>query len=187
MWQFFIDIKALFLLRFKPVEEYRYDAVTLTAIILALSLLHSVAMMPIIGAGINAIAFSVCLTLLQWLALSQTMKWFIHFNKAPKLSLAHFVLLSEAIVLPSAFFLWFPAEVSSFVNFTLTMLAFSIQVVAFVRFSSLPLWKILLGYLCYLPVVVVLVSLLLAVFAICGWLDLEAIMKTMEELQKQAK
>lgn len=187
MWQFFIDIKALFLLRFKPVEEYRYDAVTLAVIVLALSLLHAVAMMPLLGAGVNAIALSICLTVFQWLALSQTMKWFLYFNKAPKLPLAHFILLSEALVLPSAFFLWFPVETASLANFTLTIFAFSVQAVALMRFSSLPLWKVLLGYLCYLPVMLVFVLLILLVFALCGWIDLEAMMKTMEELQKQAK
>lgn len=187
MWQFFIDAKELFLLRLKPIEEYRYDPATVIAIVVALSLLQTVGMVPLLGSGITTIAFSFCMTVIQWAALSQVMKWVLYANQAPKLPLAHFILLSEALVLPGALFLWFSPEVSSLANFSLSIFTFSIQIVALIRFSGLSLWKVLLGYLCYVPTMMVLMMLVFAIFVLCGWIDFNTFLKTMEELQQQAK
>lgn len=186
MGQFFSDAKNLLLFKLKPIEQYRYDAITLITIILALGLLRAVHMIPVLGVSKYAIAFSICLTVLQWLTLSQTMKWFLYFNKAPKLPLAPLILLSEALVLPSALFLWFSVEVAAYANLTFRIFSFWMQAFALIRCSNLSLFKVLLGYLCYLPIMVVLLAVLIAWFVGFGWLDFHEIMKAAETLQEQS-
>ena len=61
---------------------------------------------------------------------------------------------------------------------------FWVQIIGLMRMSGQPLMKILIGYLVYLLVLMLLGSLLVALFVQAGWLDIQQINLQMEELMK---
>lgn len=167
--QLLADARDTLLLRYKPSEEYRYSAQTAAAVLLVLGIQNAAFQVPLLGSDFAAIAFSIITVILKWLVLDRVMRLVLGYYGMPKQSLLGFILVSEALMIPTV--AAFYSEAASAVAIFWQIWCFWAQAAGLMYFSKLDGLKVLLGYVCYVIAMFAVLMLLLGIFSAFGWLD----------------
>ncbi|MBP6862906.1 MAG: hypothetical protein KBC57_11195 [Neisseriaceae bacterium] len=185
MLNFLNDAWQLLRLRLKPVAEYRYPGFVVVAILLVLGVVNAQAFMPILGLDQNGtVAVSLAFTVLNWAVFSQTMRLYFRWRGAPDLPLAHFVLLTQALMIPAMAFPYLPAGIAVVLSLVWQFWTLWVQIHGFARFSQLSGLKILLGYVLYVVTLVVASTVLMLALISIGVLDANVIVENVEAMQQ---
>lgn len=185
MLNFLNDAWLLLRLRLKPITEYRYPGFVVVAILLILGVVNAQAFMPILGLDQNGtVAVSLAFTVLNWVVFSQTMRLYFRWRGAPDLPLSHFILLTQALLIPAMIFPYLPAGIAVVVSLVWQFWTLWVQIHGFARFSQLSGVKILLGYILYVVMLVVASTVLMLGLIGFGVLDADTIVKNVETMQQ---
>ena len=175
----FNDAAAIVRLRYRPAEEYRYGAPVVAAVLLALGVIHSAAVAPLIGSGYGTVALSVLMIGVRWLALSQCISAVLHYFGAPRLPLRGYILASEALALPTLLVLYLP-ELAP-LSLLWGLWTFWAQAIGLMRLGGQRGSRVLLGYLAGLLVMGIAYLMLFGIFAAAGWIDMEQALRNMQQ------
>ncbi len=182
LYQFLSGALSALRLRFATPGHYRYGPAVFIAVLVLIAAVNAVGMAPVFGNGNGALAFALCLTVLKVFVLARAMDVTLNYFGAPNVRLLGFILLTEALMIPTLL-VYYVAALAPVALFW-QVWTFWVQIIGLMRMSGQPLMKILIGYLVYLLVLMLLGSLLVALFVQAGWLDIQQINLQMEELMK---
>lgn len=177
MYQFFLDACAALRLRFYPKTHYRYNPLIFVTILLALGLMNMAYMSQILGRQTGITIFIIVLTMVRCGILSMAMEIILgYYNKQP----GHwygYVLTTEVLTLPTLAILYWPqvlaAPGSLWLLWTLV-----VQIFGFVRISQQNIFKVFLGYITYYLMFFLAIGILLLLFSIMGWVDINSMSDT---------
>lgn len=184
MWNFFKDCVNLFLLRFQPLTHYRYHWTTMIGVVSALGVIRYATTYMLLGKGAPILVFCIIVDLVSWLVLSATMNITLpRFWGAPKLPTLNFILVTEALILPTLLFIFLSADVNSALSFFLVSWRFWVQVFGLSILSGVSLWKVLISYLVYFLVFSIIMMFILGIFVALGVFDLQEMMTRIQQMQ----
>lgn len=165
LWDFFQDGIKVFLLRFFPLQHYRYHWTTLFGVLLFLGI--STYLIFYIIIGIHPLIIGLCIfgQILRCIILNETASKVLLIQKNLKLNLFSFIVLTEGLSLILILFYIFPQnEFIQTLGFTISFWLYFIQIKGLQKYSQQPFLKILLAYLIY---TLIFASIILTVLYIC--------------------
>lgn len=171
MYQFFLDACAALRLRFYPKTHYRYNPLIFVTVLLALGLMNMAYMSQILGRQTGITIFIIVLTMVRCGILSMAMEIILgYYNKQP----GHwygYVLTTEVLTLPTLAILYWPQVLAAPGSLWL-LWALVVQICGFVRISQQNIFKVFLGYITYYLMFFLAIGILLLLFSIMGWVDI---------------
>lgn len=171
MYQFFLDACAALRLRFYPKTHYCYNPLIFVTILLALGLMNMAYMSQILGRQTGITIFIIVLTMVRCGILSMAMEIILgYYNKQP----GHwygYVLTTEVLTLPTLAILYWPQVLAAPGSLWL-LWALVVQICGFVRISQQNIFKVFLGYITYYLMFFLAIGILLLLFSIMGWVDI---------------
>lgn len=171
MYQFFLDTCAALRLRFYPKTHYCYNPLIFVTILLALGLMNMAYMSQILGRQTGITIFIIVLTMVRCGILSMAMEIILgYYNKQP----GHwygYVLTTEVLTLPTLAILYWPQVLAAPGSLWL-LWALVVQICGFVRISQQNIFKVFLGYITYYLMFFLAIGILLLLFSIMGWVDI---------------
>lgn len=171
MYQFFLDACATLRLRFYPKTHYRYNPLIFVTVLLALGLMNMAYMSQILGRQTGITIFIIVLTMVRCGILSMAMEIILgYYNKQP----GHwygYVLTTEVLTLPTLAILYWPQVLAAPGSLWL-LWALVVQICGFVRISQQNIFKVFLGYITYYLMFFLAIGILLLLFSIMGWVDI---------------
>ena len=132
------------------------------------------------GLSAGTAAFAVGNTVLRWWVLSRCMRMVLHYFGSPRLPLSGYVLVTEALILPSVLVFYLPETAPFWLLWNAW--AFWVQAIGFHHLSRQHVGKILLAYLLYALVSSVAGAVLMLLLVQAGWLDINLIMQNLEKM-----
>lgn len=183
MYQLLLDAIAALRLRFFKAEHYHYQPSIIAAALAVISAVNAAAMAPLFGNDAGAVGFAFALTILKWLLLSVVMAAVLHYYGAAKLRLYSYIAMTELLAAPLIAMLYWP-QALGFIGMLWQTWIFVVQIIGLTRLSQLSGGKVLLGYAAYFVALMLSGSLLLLVFNLMGWLDVDALAAQMQQLSQ---
>ncbi|MFV2029989.1 hypothetical protein [Neisseria sp. S1] len=179
------DMWDVLRLRYREPEHYRYTPPAIFGILLLTGAVNAAGMSPLFGNSNGAIGFTLLLSVSKWLVLARVMSRLLHYYGSPKLPLLGFILITEALVIPSLAVMYVPAL--AFAGLFWQVWIFWVQIIGLSRMSGQSGLKILIGYIVYLMVMLVVGMLILTLFNQMGWLDLHALSEQVNSMMQEPK
>lgn len=181
------DAAAAFVGRLKTLPEYRYPPLLMLLLLLVLGINDAAAWASVAGTSRAVTALLMCLAPLKWLTLTAAM-WLVlgrSQDKAAAAGLGGFVFLTQVMNLP----LLIAALLPPLGLLALVWQAWVLWVQAsgLVRLSGHGAGKVAVGYGVFVLLYVVVTAALLGVFQGAGWLDPQALLQQMRQLQHAPK
>lgn len=163
------DALNIMRMRFQPAEHYDYGLPVFVAVMLAVGVVNALAMSPLFGNSVAAIAFGVLVSITRWLVLTRVAAELLRPAKSPRIPFLGYTLACEALVLPSILAFYF-ADLALLLSIWGTW-AFWAQAIGFYHISQQSVGKIIAVYILYVLGSMVLIGVFLAMFVAEGWLD----------------
>lgn len=184
LYQLLIDALNTLRFHYKHPAEYRYSPAAIIAVLILTGMVNAAGMAPVLGQSMGAISFSIVLTIFKWLILSYAMRSTLHYGGSPKLPIGGFILVSEALIIPSLTVFYFPA-ISTLAVFWQVWI-FWAQAIGLMKMGNVSGFRVLTGYIIYILILMVVGTLLISLYGTLGWLDTQSIANHISDLMNAA-
>lgn len=182
MYEFLVDMWAVLRLKFYPKAHYRYPLIIIVLVLLTLGLINAASMPPLFdGYQAGVIGFSIALTTLRWLILSLIMKRFLSPANSSLLEWKGFILVTEALMMPLVVLFYWP-EAMAIPGFLWLGWIMLVQLLGLVQISQQKLSKVIIAYIVYFLCASMAGTVLLFIFFSMDWLNMENMIKAMEQM-----
>ena len=186
LWDFFQDGIKVFLLRFFPLQHYKYHWTTLLGILLFLGAGNYLIFYTIIGIHPLIIALCIFSQILRCIILNETVSKVLLIPNNLKLNLFSFIVLTEGLSLVLLIFYLFPQnEFIQILGFTTSFWLYFVQIKGLQQYSQQSFLKIILAYIIYIIIFAILILTILYICTIAGGISLEELEKINLFIMKQ--
>lgn len=165
------DMGDVVLLRYRPIEHYRYGLPVFLITILGVGVANAVVLRPIFGYSQGILAFAIVFAILKWLLLTRATTGVLHYFGSPRIPFLGYALMTEALILPFLLLPYVP-ELSIFLSFW-QLWIFWAQLLGFAVISQQPIGRVLIAYFVYALLTLFFGMIFLSLFDAAGWIDLK--------------
>lgn len=178
----FKDAGGILRFRYKEAAEYQYGFLPMLAIIVALGISNALGMQAVFGNGLEILALAVVLSFFKVFSMSLALSRVLHYFGSPRLPLFAYILVSEALTLPSILF--FYEKDLAVLSLPWQIWTFSAQLLGLVALSQRRYLHIFIAFLVYMLLFFVFGVLTLMVFHSAAWIDVQVIEQNIQQLMK---
>lgn len=176
-------------LRYQPAEQYRYGLPVFIIVLIGLGVLNAIMLNPLFQntsiSQTTLFFFALTFSTLKWLVYTRALTEVLHYFGSPRIAFLGYTLATEALALPLLLLPTFPELATVFQLFNIWV--FWAQFHGVMYISQQKFSKVLIAYAVYLISAILLNGVIVALFHMGGWIDVNELAQSMKAMMLEQK